>query len=206
MAAPTYKFSQFVDLLLVKLYEVDQTSDAEFVDLENLAREIKGDVPSSWVFDAGKVFQTRMLADVIFTFGGTHAKITGEGRLYVEEGRGFTKTVQESPSNFYINVSGDHSQIVAGSTATQITQTASSAPSSAIAKALDEAVNTLKKDASISDEQREEALSYIEVVRQQIKKPEPNRSVLSAVLEPLSKITTIAGYISTLIKYFNAAA
>ena len=64
MAAP-YKFSQFMDLLLVKLYEADQRDSTQFVDLESLAKEIKGDIPQGWILDAGKVLDTRALADVL---------------------------------------------------------------------------------------------------------------------------------------------
>lgn len=92
MPRPTYKFSEFVDLLLFKLYEADADGGGTgFFNLDQMANDIKGDVPSEWVFDAAKVLETRALADCVFTFGGTLGKIAGEGRLYVEEGRGFTK-------------------------------------------------------------------------------------------------------------------
>ena len=70
MAKPAYKFTDFVDLLLVALYEADQSDNGDgFQDLGALAATIKGDVPRDWVFDAAKVLETRMLADCIFTFG-----------------------------------------------------------------------------------------------------------------------------------------
>jgi hypothetical protein len=207
MNAPTYKFSQFVDLLLVKLYRADGTHNDQFLDLEALAKEIKGDVPPSWIFDAGKVLQTRALADCIFSYGGTQAKISGEGRLYVEEERGFTKDAQNTPSNFYINITGDHSQVVAGNNPNQVTQsTTIDRGQSTLTKLLDDATKVLQLDRNVTEETRTEAMTYLEVIRQQLRKSEPNRSILAAVIEPLSKITAIAGQIATLIKYFNAAA
>src|SRR5437868_1222212 len=108
MPKPAYKFTDFVDLLLVALYEADQSENGnEFQDLDALAATIKGDVPRDWVFDAAKVLQTRALADCIFTFGGTHAKISGQGRLYVENEQGFTKQAQQFHTTYYnVTVSG----------------------------------------------------------------------------------------------------
>ncbi len=99
MPRPTYKFTEFVDLLLVALYEADQSDGGNDQNLGELAMMIKGDVPLDWVFDAAKVLDNRGLADVIFSFGATHAKISGQGRLYVEAEQGFTKEAQASHGN-----------------------------------------------------------------------------------------------------------
>jgi hypothetical protein len=206
MAAPTYKFSEFVDLLLVKLYELDrEQGQSGFFDLNRLATDIKGDVPREWVFDAAKVLETRALADCIFTFGGTHAKISGEGRLYVEEGRGITKKVQEAPSTYYVNINGSNNQVVAGHNATEIRQTAVTNDQTPVAALLKEIDERIQSDAGLPKESREEALVLTDVVRREIKKIEPNRTLLGAVLDPLSKISSIAGNVATLIKLFNAS-
>ena len=68
MAKPAYKFTEFVDLLLVALYE--DLIGNEFQNLEALAATIKGDVPPDWVFDAAKVLQTLALADCHFHVRG----------------------------------------------------------------------------------------------------------------------------------------
>ena len=95
MPATALRFSQFVDLLMVRLYELDLQEGDRFFDLNAIARQIRESVPSGWVFDAAKVLQTRGLAECIFTFGGIQAQLTGEGRLYVEEGRGVTRDVSD---------------------------------------------------------------------------------------------------------------
>jgi hypothetical protein len=207
MDRPTYKFTEFVDLLLVKLYDLDQTQGSDgFFDLDALAKQIKGDVPTGWVFDAAKVLDTRALADCMITFGGAHAKISGEGRLYVEEGRGITKSAQEAPDSYYVNVNGSDNQIVVGHSQSDIRQNGGAADESPVAKLVDEMAKRIEADSTLAPSAREEALTYTKLVLHEVKKPEPNRSLIAAVLEPLSKIASIAGSVASLIKLFNAAA
>ena len=205
MAKPSYKFSEFVDLLIVKLYEVEREQDSSaFVNLDALARQIKGEIPSDWVFDAAKVLETRALANCAYNSRGTFAKISGEGRLYVEEGRGITKKVQQSPANFYVTVTGDKNNIVTAQDATNIQQTMVDADQTPIGKELSEITKRIEADAALPETIRKEALDYANLIRNETKKPEPNRSLVAAVLEPLSKITSIAGNVATLIKFLNA--
>jgi hypothetical protein len=201
------RFSEFVDLLLVRLYQYDQQFPDRFVDLAQLAEQVKAQVPPTWVFDAGKVLDTRALADVIFTYGGTSAKLTGEGRLYVEEGRGVTRTVQEAPQNYFnITVNGNNSQVVAGSQTGDVTQTVSVERERAPAfQLLDEIKQGLKQDQSLPQARRDESIRYADLVREELKKDEPNRSLIGVVLESLSKVTSIAGHVASLIKMFNAS-
>jgi hypothetical protein len=207
MAATTYRFSEFLDLLLVRLYEADRQTPDDFADLTALARTIKGDVPVSWVMDAGKVLETRAFADVLFTFGATYAKITGEGRLYVEEGRGTTKKIQEQPATYYVTVSGNNNQLVTGPIAGNISQASSLEEQRAPAfKLLKEAKERLRGDPALQGSTNVEANAYLDLVGLELKKPEPNRHIISAVLDPLSKIASIAGTIASLVKLFNAAA
>lgn len=206
MPAPTFKFSEFIDMLLVRLYELDRSDGDTFYDLHAVARQLKEDVPAGWVFDAAKVMETRAWAQCIFTFGGTHAQLTGEGRLYVEEGRGITRSVvQDQPRYFNINISGGNNQIVGGANEGQVTQTITlEEEREPVFRILAEAANTVRGDATLREENRSEALTAIELIRLQIKKPEPNRNLIVAVLDPLSKIASITSAVANLIKLLNA--
>ena len=84
------KFGQFIDLIMARLLEREQETPAGYlIDLNHVARELNVNVPDQWVFDAGNVLESRGWAQVIFTFGGRcQARLTGEGRLDVEEERG----------------------------------------------------------------------------------------------------------------------
>lgn len=207
MPKPSYKFTDFVDLLLVALYEADQSdTGGDYQDLDALASTIKGEVPPDWVFDAAKVLHTRGLADVIFTFGGTEGKISGQGRLYVEAGMGFTKEAQASHNNFYVTVSGSGNQVVTGQDASGVSQTTSQQESSPALRLLKEMEAKINSDAVLPGHTKLEATTYIKLLRFEVAKAEPNRTLIATLLESLSKIASIAGNVASFIRLLNAAA
>jgi hypothetical protein len=199
MPSPNFTFSRFIDLLLVKLYELDQVEGDSFYDLEGIAREIRESVPQKWVLDAAKVLESRGLAACVITYGGVQAQITGEGRLYFEEERGTTKDIREHRDNYYITVHGDNNQV-----GVQATQTITIKQERALSTKLIKDMKTaIQSDQSLNESKKDEADKYLDVVEAEIKKPEPNRNILAAILEPLSKIASIAGKVSTLIQIIN---
>jgi hypothetical protein len=199
------KFTEFVDRLIVKLYELDGEHPGEFQNLAMIAESIRDSVPPSWIFDAGKVLDTRGFADVLFTFGGTDAKITGEGRLYVEEGRGTTQEIQAHPQNYYVTVSGNNNQVATGNQTGQMTQTITIEQERAPAFALvDETINKLTNDPALSGPKKLEAVTYANLIKSELIKAEPNKNLIAAVLDPLAKIASIAGSVASLVKLFNA--
>jgi hypothetical protein len=68
-------------------------------------------------------------------------------------------------------------------------------------------VNTIeekvKNDPSLDPEDKEQALDYVKVVRGELRKREPNRTIIAAVLDPLGQIISIASQVANLIKAFN---
>src|SRR5689334_12670458 len=98
------KFSEFIDLLLARLYDLEsQGETGRFFDLSAIASELSVDVPQQWVFDAAKVLESRGLAQVLFTMGGrSQATLTGEGRIFVEEeaGSGIIRRYHSHPEEF----------------------------------------------------------------------------------------------------------
>ena len=55
----------------------------------------------------------------------------------------------------------------------------------------------------MSDSEREDLLTDVQMVEQQLKKREPNRAVLAALLEPLSRVASIGGFIADLVRLLN---
>ena len=208
MAKPAYKFTEFVDLLLVALYEADQSDNGnEFQNLESLAATIKGDVPRDWVFDAAKVLEMRALADCIFAFGATRAKISGQGRLYVESGMGFTKKAQESHPTYYnVTVSGSGNQVVTGQDVSGVSQTVTQPESSPALRLLDEMAEKIQGDTTLAGPAKLEATTYANLLRFEVKKAEPNRTLIATLLESLSKIGSIAGNVASFIRLLNASS
>jgi hypothetical protein len=204
---PTMKFSEFIDLLLVRLYDLERQGGAgTLFDLNEIVRALSVNVPPQWVFDAGKVLESRGWAEVLFTFGGgCHARLTGEGRLYVEEerGTGIIKRYRAAPTQF-INVSGTGNQVVVGHPGgvSQVsTIEGQRAPAFAV---LEQLKHELSSDPDLTEADRADLLADVEMIGQQLRKREPNRAALAALLESLSNVTSVAGLVADLVRLFNA--
>lgn len=201
------KFSEFVDFTLVRLYQLEQTQGAgRYFSLNQIAKELKEEIPPAWIRDAGKVLQSRRLAEAIFMIGGNaQAQLTGEGRLWVEEGHGKVPEIQKDLPRIMVSISGANNQVsVAGGDQSQMTQTQTIAQErQPVFQLIDQIGTTLEKDSGLNDQQKKEILVDVAAVRGQLEKREPNRSVLAAILEPLSQITSIASLVAELIKLIN---
>ena len=204
---PIFKFSEFIDLLLARLHELERDGrPGVLFDLNAVARELKVKVPPQWVFDAGKILESRGWAQVAFTFGGgCQARLTGGGRLYVEEerGTGIIPRYREAPGQF-VSVSGVGGQVLVGSLTGSVSQAVAIEQERAPAfHVLRQLKDVLRHDASLAESERKDLLVDVEMIEQQLRKREPNRAALFALLEPLSRITSIAGFVADLIRWFN---
>lgn len=206
--ATKMKFGEFVDLLLARLYELEQSEGGnfEYFDLEAIARELREPVPPQWVFDAANVLEARMLASCAVSFEGASAHLTGQGRLYVEEekGTGIIRKFHEAPQNFVV-VSGTGNQVnVAGGTQSVNSQTATIEQQPLVFQLLRKIQEKLEHDGSLGERQKQDLLTDFAAVESQLRKREPNRPALAALLEPLSSVASIAGLVVDLIKFLNA--
>lgn len=202
------KFSEFVDLLLAALYEFEQKPGGaeEYFDLNRIAQQLTEPVPAQWVFDAAKVLEARRLTRCVFTFGAIYGQLTGEGRLYVEEekGTGIIKKYHETPGNFVV-ITGDGNQVVVGGRQGTISQVVDIATErKAVFDLLDKIVELLNEDHSLKPQEKQDLLTDAETVRNQLKKREPNRTALAALLEPLSQVASISGFVANLIQMINS--
>ena len=196
------KFTEFVDLILARLYEAEQSNQGEsFFDLNEIARGLKARIPEDWIFDAGKVLESRGLAQVTYFFGGgCLARLTGEGRMYVEEERGSVIRQYHQDPNQFVVVVGDSNQVAVTGTAGTVTQTAELKERRPAFEVLDRISEILQQDRSLEAKEKEELLADVEAVRGQFKKREPNRAAIAALLEPLSQISSIAAAIASLVR------
>lgn len=203
----TLKFGQFIDLLMARVLEREREAPSgALVDLNEVARELNVGVPDQWIFDAGKVLESRGWAQVIFTMGGgCHARLTGEGRLYVEEerGTGIIREYHEAPAQF-ISVSGTANQVIVGSATGGVSHAVTIEQERAPAfRLLSQLKDALQRDPAMGDSEREDLLSDIQMIEQQLRKREPNRAALAALLEPLSRVASIAGFVADLVRLLN---
>jgi hypothetical protein len=209
--APPLRFIEFIDLLLARLYDRDHGSPGALFDLNEIAQELSPEVPEAWTLDAAKFLQSRGLAMPLITFGGVTAQLTGEGRAYVEEerGTGIIRKYHESPQVFvqHVNIHGDNNQTVVGHEQKAVSQsqvTPIEKEREPAFKILREIDDKLDRDDSLSQSERDQIKEDLEYIREQLKRREPNRSVLAALLAPLSQITSIASQIVSLVRLLNA--
>lgn len=199
-------FSEFIDLLLTRLYELEQAEGGGvFYDLNEIADELKAEVPSQWVYDAGRVLETQGLARCLFAMGGYSAgMITGEGRLFVEQqrGSGIIREYRSAPENFVV-VSGSGNQVTVGTRGNVHQSVSVETERRPAFDLLDEIQRLIESDVSLSDTEKSDLLADVDVVRGQLKKREPNLPAVAAILDPLSRITSLAGSIANLINLLN---
>ena len=199
-------FSEFVDLLLARLYEADQASPGNFIELNLLNEELKEPAPLPWVRDAAKILESRGLARSISAFGGfLAAELTGEGRLFFEEGRTpLLKKYKENRDIYIVNVAGAGNQVAVGGAGSVATQSMTIEKEREPAfRLLTEIENDLERDTNLNGESLAELKADVDAVRQQLKKREPNRPALAALLDPISKIVSVAGKVANLINLIN---
>lgn len=204
MPATRLKFGEFLDALLVRLYELDSDEGPRFFNLDQIVGQMAAPPPRGWIFDAAKVLESRGLARCLYTFGGADAELTGEGRLYVEEDRGTTPEIRSHRENYFnISITGNNNQVVSGNQGPvrqALTIEQQRAPTFDLLREIE---NTLQQDQSLKGPQRLEAPTYIHLIRIQVEKEQPDLAVIAAVLDPLSKIPSIATKIANLASLLN---
>lgn len=193
-------FTQFVELILARLYEADRQQPGHYVDLFMLAEELRQDVPDDWVREARDALQNR---DLIHSFKVSgriaEAKLTGEGRLYVEQGgdTGIIDEYKQHPTNFVI-VTGSRAQVAVG-TGGNVTQTSvqGKVPDEAW-ELLDLIENEVRDADGLSHQERQDALTDVKTARAQLERPEPNKQAAIAILDPLAKVSSIGSFVAKL--------
>lgn len=203
MASPSYTFSEFIDRLLVGLYEIDHHAGdpTRFFDLIDISQKLKEPPPEKWVLDAANVLRTMGLATILINSSIVGAQLTGHGRLYVEQDKGETKTIRRNPDRYFsINVTGNGNQVAVGSATQTMTV---ERENSLAAKLIAEMKAAVRQDPTLQEVDKSGAIIDLELVEKEIRKPEPNQTILGAVLQQLSKIGSIAGKIAALIQLIN---
>lgn len=200
-------FSEFVDLLLARLYDLEQEQGIEgYVDLNAVAEGLRAKIPEKWVWDASMVLEARDLIRAIRAFGGIcRAELTGEGRLFVEEKRG-TGVIEKylKARNQYVAVSGSQNLVVGAGDGTTVTQTQNiESMRKPVFDLLLEMQTIVDNDESLDERDRKELKADINAVRAQMEKREPNRSVLAALLEGLAQVPSIITKVADLTRLLN---
>lgn len=129
------------------------------------------------------------------------ARLTGEGRLFVERGgtTGVIDEYRQHPNNFVV-VAGSGNQVAVGVEGS-VTQTSVDAGIPLeVWELLDQIESGIQSAAGLTSSERENALSDLATAREQLRREEPNRRAALAVLDPLAKISAVAGFITKVIE------
>jgi hypothetical protein len=202
---PNLRFRDFIDLVLARMYENDQAKGThnDFVSMDELARELKDPIPESWPYDALIELERQGLVNAMKVMGSNgFGIITGKGRLYVEEqerqGESIIHDYRTHPGNFVV-VSGTGHQVAVG-TSGAVTQTAiKDEARHQVLVLLGEVEQALEEDTSLDADERADALSDVAAARRQIEKSEPNPKAAVALLEPLSRIASVASAVASIV-------
>ncbi len=188
-------FTEFVDFLLVRLYDLDRDEGGQFQDVDALAAELRADVPDRWPYQAIESLKRRGWVDAsMSTDQGTYASITGDGRLYVEGRQHETEVIEryrQQPAN-YVYVEGNVGNLAVG-TAGDVSQISLSGDVQAQALGIvAEMRDALNGDDSLDEETREEALGDVSALEGQIKRRKLNKNVVVGLIGSLSGIASVA--------------
>jgi hypothetical protein len=193
-------FAEFIDLALARVAEADRDSPGEYIDLYQVAADLNDDISDQWVFDAAKHLDYQGLVNWMKVMGRTApVALTGDGRLYVEQGgvTGVIAEYREQPWQFVL-ISGEGHNVAVSQTG-GVTQAANRAEGDVFVL-LSQIENGIEADQTLSPEAKAAAQIDLQAVRGQLQKPEPNRTVIKALLEPMTALASVGSLVLKLIE------
>ena len=192
---PRLNFTEFVDFILARLYELDQAgTGTSFQDVDAIAAELREPVPDDWASQAVDVLAEQGLVDEANTMGAAAAVINGRGRLYVEGREHQTEVIEEyrqQPSNFvYVTGTGHQVAVGVGGNVTQV-KVSTDVRDSAL-RLLETMREKLDEEPTLGPSAKEDVLRDVAAIEGQFKKNTLNKDAVIALLNPLANIAGIA--------------
>jgi hypothetical protein len=194
-------FTEFLELMLARIAEADRKEPGTWINMFPLAAELRANVPDDWVFDAREALENRGLVSPLKVMGRTApARLTGEGRLYVERGgdTGVIDDYRQHPWNFVV-VSGTGHQVAVGVEGDVQQASVQTGLPNEVWDLLREIEVRLTADDSLDQGPREEALSDVQMARAQLERAQPNRRAALALLDPLAKFASVGTFVAKLV-------
>ena len=188
-------FTEFVDFVLVRLYELDREHGSNWVgfDVDEIAAELREPVPRGWVADAIEVLRHRGLAGAGQTDQVMGASISGEGRLYVEGRQHQTEVIEEyrrEPTNF-VFVSGTSNQVAVGVHGEVIQVSVPAATREQALALVGELRERLQTDDILDPTVRSEALDDVDAIEGQFQRKRINKTAVTALLGEVAQVATV---------------
>jgi len=183
-------FTAYTDLVVARLYEIEQNGERPLANVVELMADLDGVVPDEWPWEAAMHLVKTGLAHDFLSMGSPEVQLNANGRLRAEGGAGIIGDYQRSSQ--VVLVYGDANQVAVGHGQT-VTQTMSGDFSKEeVSELLDQAEAVLEADTTLTDTEREDALADVTSMRAQIAKAAPNRQALTALATGLASVASLA--------------
>jgi len=194
-----YRFIEYIDLLLRLIYEYDSKAPGQYFELNELSRQL-GEDDIYHVSEAVDVLSSRGLINAQKYIGGQCiGALTGEGKLYVEEGgkSGIISKYDANPEKYNISISGNNVNLNIGSGNTA--QIFASNGMGNIFALLDQINSKIDSDDTLSAEDKKDIKLDVDSLKNQLNKKEPNMNIVASFIQPLTNIASIAELIGKLM-------
>lgn len=188
--APTLTFTKYCELVVARLYEIEQEGNVPMAEVRELMADLDGLVPAEWPREAAQHLVESGLALDFMAQGSWEVQLNARGRLLAESGAGIIGTYQQSPQVVF--TLGDGNQVSVGH-GQHVTQTIhGDLAKEEVTDLLDQAEATLQADTTLSAAERDDALTDVNSMRAQVAKRTPNRVALRALAAGLPTIAALA--------------
>lgn len=190
MAYPL-SFSKYCELAVARLYELEQDGGSPRADVAQVMADLDGVVAAAWSREAARHLVDSGLAVDLAGQGSRVVELNERGRHLAEAGAGIIGEYQRSPQVVFIVDDGNQVAVGRGQTVTETIRGGFSKEE--VVELLDEAEGALEADTTLTDTERQDALTDLASMRTQLAKATPNWHALSALAAGLPALASLAG-------------
>jgi hypothetical protein len=194
-------FTRFAELMLARTYEREKRNRPKtggpkmvgptvFIAASEVMADVAPHVPDHWFWEAAQYLDEQGLVNAsIMDSGDAFLKMTGRGRVFVEQEEGTGVIREYRKQDQFVVVLGDGNQVAVGHGQT-VQQRGSFSAEEAV-ELLDQADQRLQA-SDLPEVERADALADVETIRTQVKKEKPNVAVIRTTLAALGAIDVVA--------------
>jgi hypothetical protein len=187
---------QLAELFLMRIYDyAEQEGHGRHFDLLQLAAEF-GVTDKMKIRNVSTYLSEHRLIERRSSPHGIRASITGEGSIFVERGgtTGVIGAFRHMPSQYLVSnrIIHFHSSVTGSNIAVDSSSSQTLTASQPIDQLLSEMIAVLRSDSSLAERRRAEALTDVELVRVELQRERPRRSVIESLLSDFGNIATLA--------------
>jgi hypothetical protein len=112
-------FNAYCDLVIARLYEIEQNGEKPRADVRELMADLGPVVPDDWAYEAAKHIADAELAYDYVGFGSPQVQLNADGRLLAESGVGIIGDYQRSSQITLVYGDGNQIAVAHGQNVTQ---------------------------------------------------------------------------------------